>query len=204
MAHYLARLMTEAEAATGEEREALERRCFDAVLAVWKHRNCLPEGLRPFEPAERLLGIVEALDPDAPRPFYSTAAMQWDDLDPPDRPTDAEADRFDLVRKFDHAARMVIRHLLGSAVEDLPEDTREWVRRAQNAGAEGVDIATIRHLILASDSSATERVLHDGQIRKWQARLAELDRFMEVAENVRSDLECRLVQAERANMISDS
>lgn len=199
MAHYLARLLKEAEAATGEEKESLEQRCFEAVLAVWKHRNCLPQRFRPFEPAERLLGVVEALDPDAPRPFYSAAAMQWDDLAPPDRPTDEEAKRLDVVRQFDHAARVVIGHLLGRAVEDLPEDTRKWVRRAQGAGVEGADIATIRRLILASGSSAIGQSLKDGEIRKWQARLAELDRFLDVAGDVRSDLENRLAEVEQAN-----
>lgn len=196
MAHHLARLLTEAEAATGEEKEALEQRCFEAVLAIWKHRNCLPNGLRPLEPAERLLGIVEALDSDAPKSMYSPAAMQWDDLDLPDQPTDEETQRLSLVWQFDRAARFVIRHLLGRMVEDLPEDTREWVRRAQAASAEGPDTITIRRLLLASGAADAAKSRKEGETRKWRSRLEEMDRFLAIAGEVRADLASRLVDAE--------
>lgn len=203
MAHHLARLLQEAKIATGEEKDALEQRCFDAVLAVWKHRNCLPQGLRPFEPAERLLDIVAALDPDASQPFYGRAMLQWDDLDELERPTEAEAKRFNVARQFDHAARIIVRHLLGCAVEDLPEDTREWVRRAQGAGAEGPDVITIRRLLLSSDSTVLGQGLEDGHIRKLRSRLEELDRFVDIAKGVRDDLGRRVAQAEAQRSAGD-
>ncbi len=196
MAHHLARLLKEAEVAKGAEKDALEQRCFEAVLAIWKHRNCLPEGLRPLAPAERLLGIVEALDPDAPKSIYSPAALQWGDLDLPDQPTDEETQRLSLVWQFDRAARVVIRHLLGRMVEDLPEDTREWVRRARAASVDGPDTITIRRLLLASGAADVAKSRKEGETRKWRSRLEEMDRFLAIAGEVRADLANRLVDAE--------
>lgn len=204
MAHHLARLMKDAKAAAGEAKQELERQCCDAVLAIWKHRNCLPEGVRPFEPAERLLEIVAALDPDSPRPFYGAMAMSWSDLDLPDQPTDEEARRFDVVQDFDHAARAVMRYLLGRAVEDLPTDTREWVRRAHLAGIEDVDTVLLRRLISASDPSDLAQRRKENEIRMWRSRLEHLDRFLTIAEMVRADVARRLADVEQANKFNEA
>ncbi len=130
--------------------------------------------------------------------------MQWDDLAPADRPAEEEAKRLDVVRQFDHAARVIIRYLLGGAVEDLPEDTREWARRAQAAGAEGVDIVTIRRLILASGPVDIAQRQKEGEIRKWRERLEEMNRFLSIAKDVRDDLENRLTEVEQSSFNIDN
>lgn len=196
MAHHLARLIEEAKAATGEEKNALEQKCFDAILAVWKHRNCLPQGYRPFEAAEPLLDTVAALDPDAPKPFYSRVMLQWDDLDEIDRPTESEARRFDVVRQFDRSARTVIRHLIGRAVEDLPDDTREWIRRAVGAGLKGPDIIVLRRLLSSVTPEEIDQQRLSVEIRQHRIMLDELDMFLGIASQVREDIASRLEAAE--------
>lgn len=196
MAHHLARLIQEAEAAKGKEKDALDQQCFDAVLALWKHRNCLPEGLRPFEAAESLLTTLEALDPDASKPLYNRVMLQWDDLDEEARPTESEVGGFDLVRQFDRSARIVIRHLLGCAVEDLPDDTREWVRRAAGAGLHAPDVVVIRRMLSSVDPGDLEAEAAQAQARKMRSLRDDLDVFLKAAETVREDIARRLTEAE--------
>ncbi len=196
MAHHLARLIDEAKTAKGEEKAALEQKCFDAVLALWKHRNCLPHGYRPFEPAEGLLGTLEALDPDAPAPFYGRVMLQWDDLDEADRPTESEVSRFEIVRRFDRSARTVIRHLLGCAVEDLPNDTREWVRRAAGAGLQGADVIVIRRMLASVEPASLEQEAAKAQAQRMRSLLEDLDVFLETGAMVRGDISRRLIDAE--------
>lgn len=196
MAHHLARLIEEAKGATGEEKNSLNQQCFDAILAVWKHRNCMPQGYRPFEAAEPLLDTVAALHPEAPAPFYNRVMLQWDDLEEIDRPTESEARRFDVVRQFDRSARTVIRHLIGRAVEDLPDDTREWIRRAVGAGLKGPDIIVLRRLLSSVTPEEVEQQRLSVEILKHRAMLDELDMFLGIANQVREDIASRLEAAE--------
>ena len=64
MAHYVAELIQQAEAAAPEERTAAQTRCADAILEIWKHRRYFPPGMRPLEDFAPILKAMESLDPD--------------------------------------------------------------------------------------------------------------------------------------------
>ena len=64
MAHYIAELMIKAEDAKGDEQEATQRKCVEAILMLWKHRAALPRGVRPFEAFEDVIKTLERLNPD--------------------------------------------------------------------------------------------------------------------------------------------
>lgn len=204
MAHHIARLIEEARSASPANRASAEERCFAAVLEVWRHRNCLPQGHRPLEPAERLLDVIEALDPDAPRPFYNRIALDWEDLDTENRPKESAKQLFDVVREFDRIARTVLQHLLARAAQGLPADTSEWVRKAQAAGLAGSDLTAIRRILLKSgDLADLERQRQDGRIDALRSQLDQLDRFVTIAKNVRDDIEGVLVDVEAAGHAKD-
>lgn len=197
MAHRLARLIEAAKAASPEDRAAAEEGCFDAVLEVWRHRACLPHGSRPFEPAERLLDTIAALDPNAPRSVYARLEFEWEGLDEAERPTPDERALLDVVRQFDRIARTVIQHLLTRVAEDLPEDTREWVARAKAAGLSGPDITVIRVLLQRADGlKDLGEQAQDRHIDKLRSRIDELEQFAGAAQNVRSELAVQLTAAE--------
>ena len=48
MAHYVAEQLANAQSARGAARKAAQQECFRSILELWKHRNALPEGRRPF------------------------------------------------------------------------------------------------------------------------------------------------------------
>jgi hypothetical protein len=55
MAHYVAEVIRASETAQPEERQAKLAQCTIAILQLWKHRNDLPHGSRPFEGFELAL-----------------------------------------------------------------------------------------------------------------------------------------------------
>lgn len=70
MAHYIAEKMTLAEQLpVGDNKNAVEKECFDIILTLWKHRWLLPSGKRPLEDFELILKLFKKLDPDNPEPF---------------------------------------------------------------------------------------------------------------------------------------
>ena len=200
MAHHLARLIETAKTSSPAERASAEERCFAAVLEVWRHRNCLPQGRRPLEPAERLLDVIEALDPDAPRPFYNRIALDWEDFGAEDRQKETGKQLLDVVREFDRIARTVLQHLLTRAAQDLPPETSEWVRKAQAAGLAGTDLTAIRRILLRSgEPGDLERQIQDGRIDALRSQLDQLDQFVTTAKIVRDDIEGLLIAVEAAS-----
>ena len=74
MAHYVADLIAKAENATGEEGSLNQKKCFDAILALWMHRAAFPSGKRPFEEMEPVVRAIESLDPEDSTPRYFRSA----------------------------------------------------------------------------------------------------------------------------------
>lgn len=197
MAHRLARLIESARTAPEPDRPALEQACAEAILEVWRHRNCLPQGRRPLEPAERILDIIAALDPEAERPVYARITLDWDMMDEDERPTAVERGTLEVAREFDRVARTVIQHLIARAAEALPDETREWVLKAKAAGSKGPDIMAIHRLLQIGDRSAGGgRRQQERHIAALRIRIEDLDKFAAIAELVRDDLVAQLAAAE--------
>lgn len=56
MAHHVAEIIAEAEAAEGQVRRSLEKQAVDLILRIWRHRRSLPD------PADPLAGYREAIE----------------------------------------------------------------------------------------------------------------------------------------------
>ena len=52
IAYYVAELMTDLKKAKTQDRPLIQKKCFDAILALWEHRSVMPDGKRPFEDLE--------------------------------------------------------------------------------------------------------------------------------------------------------
>lgn len=208
MAHHLASLITAAREAASEQKVECEERCRAAILDVWRHRNCLPEGCRPFEPLESVLDTLGALDPDAERPLYYRAVLQFenfDDFDLPGDPPLRKPDYLEKARRFDSTARAVIGHLIALAVEAAPDKTQEWVRLAKEAKLDAPDVALTVRLVRAMERIAPERRADiDLVTRTLRSRLSEMDEFLDRTKEIRDDLADRLARAEAETGSADA
>jgi len=71
MAHYLAeKIIQQDSLPCGEERDEIEKTCFNTILMLWKHRWLLPTGSRPFESFEPILKVLGRINPENGDPFF--------------------------------------------------------------------------------------------------------------------------------------
>ena len=114
MAHHVARLMTDAEAAQGAEAEQAQERCRRAILDLWKARRAIFDRV-PMQSVEEVGAAVRALK-DGNGWFFRR-------MD-----SDHEAARaMQLAHAVDAGARAIIRTLVGDAVRQGLAEEREWI-----------------------------------------------------------------------------
>jgi hypothetical protein len=193
MAHYIAELIQNAEAAVPESRAAERAKCADTILEIWKHRSQFPAGKRPLEEFEPILRAMESLDPDRDARHY------FDSL----RREAAEAEETSEATKWlsfadslDYSARILIRDCLAHAAQHAVDKSREWVALAKEADVDkGIDIVIIRSLLEEADLIAKTGPGQRGHGR-IEERIKRLETFQEMAATVASDLRAQLKQAD--------
>lgn len=198
MAHYIAGLMTKAETALGEDKDAAGRECFAAILDLWKHRAALPHGKRPFEDLEPIVRAIESLDPENHLPRYYRAA----------RPSKGEAaDSSDqeqwlsLVDGLDFSARALIGYCLAEAAEAALDKSKAWVQHAM-----AIDNGPTERVIRLVKSAADVNKAPDPneEIRSLLAdRAKRLRGFLRIAEVLTNTLESRLEALPSATEAAD-
>lgn len=185
MAHYVAELIRDAEKANAEERPAKMRTCSEAILNLWKHRNELPSGKRPFEELEPILRALESLDPDDDTPRYFRLA----------RVAAEEADEKDetkswlkLIDGLDYSARMLIRYCLTQAAQTALNRSVEWVTLAEAAGADESAEFRIIRVLSEEDSMLKVSDPNEEEAKRIDARIERLEAFARMAMSVVSEL----------------
>ncbi|HEY0682997.1 MAG TPA: AVAST type 3 anti-phage protein Avs3b [Steroidobacter sp.] len=185
MAHYLAELIEKAENAAGEDKNSIEKECFDAILKLWQHRAELPDGKRPFEDMEPILRAVETLDPRGETRRYFRSA----------RPPKEEANQppevkawLDMISGLDYSARVLIQYCLAEAARSAVDRSQEWVKLAEAAGADEGPMAVVIRFV-SSDSEPDAGAAAREQL---EDRIGRLAGFIKLAETMRRDLNARL------------
>ncbi len=189
MAHHVAELVAEAEAATDNDRDTKQALLRDAVLALWAHRFELPTGKRPFGEFEPILRTLADLDPENPSPRHFPLSRA------PDNETDESKETrewIELARSLDYTAKLLIGDCLASATDAAADKASEWVRLVEKAAIEdSFDLRVIRlverhrDLMTDPDPDAYERrVLVD--------RKERLDSFVSLASMLANEIATRL------------
>jgi hypothetical protein len=189
MAHYIADLIAKAESAAEEEKSSSKKACFDAILALWKHRAELPNGKRPFEDLEPIIRAIESLDPDddTPRYFRSFQSPQRQSKEK------SEVDQWlDMVRGLDYSAKTLIGYCLGEAARAAVNKSEEWVKLAEAAGAEDSATEIVVRFISSKADLGNKPDPNAENRRQLQDRIERLERFAKLAEAVVGDLRARL------------
>ena len=69
--HYIAENINKSENSQGEEKDAAERKCVDAIFKLWHHRSELPRGINPFTEFDSVFRGLSRLDDSNKRPYYN-------------------------------------------------------------------------------------------------------------------------------------
>jgi len=189
MAHYVADLISTTKSTTGEEKRLTEKKCFEAILDLWKHRAELPNGKRPHKDLEPVVRAIESLDPDDDTPRYFRSI----------RPAQGEAEKqsemqawLDVAGDLDYSAKVLIGYCLAEAANAALDKSKGWLKLAEAAGADdGISEIVVRfvskeaHLGREPNPTDVVRV-------QLQNRIKRLEGFTNLAETVLRDLKTRL------------
>jgi hypothetical protein len=192
MAHYIAELIVEAEAANIEERPAKSANCANAILGLWGHRHQLPNGKRPFEDLEPILRALESLDPTEDTPRYLRSPRVAVDETEQNEET---RKWLELADRLDYSARILIRYCLTQAAQTALDSSEDWVALAKKAGMqEGIDLTVTR--ILTDESVLLKVREPEDRTRKvLEDRVNRLESFGKMAGDFATALRKQLEQA---------
>lgn len=187
MAHHLAALITAAETASPETCAAANAACAEAILEVWRHRNRLPQHLRPLGELEPILETLATLSFDPGNFRYHVETLRSAAL------AKAEGDTkqwLEVAIGVDYSARMLIANALRAAAAGAENSAEDWVQLARNAGGDAeCEVALLGFLNPLFDAQETEATL---ERRDLEDQVRRLRRFAEQANAVASDIQTRL------------
>ena len=187
MAHHVADLLARAEAAPPAEKAAAEDACARTVLDLWRHRNHLPEHLRPLDEVQPILRTLAFLDLDPKDIRYYRSQMKEIIL------TKVEGDAkraIEVALGVDYTARVLIRTLLQQAAANVGEKLQPWMEFARSAGVE--DASEQKLLAFIQGEEGVETPGYDGARAALEDRATRLEVFASAAATAAADLRQRL------------
>lgn len=129
MAHYIAQQITEIETYSGADKQAVEEKCFESILKLWKHRAYYQTGNKPFENFETIFQTLDRLSPDHEEPFYFQS--EYAVRDKSDNTDDVVKQYLIMATQIDEVVRVWLRFIfLHAAEQAINEKTKEWISAA--------------------------------------------------------------------------
>lgn len=189
MAHYIADLMEATETSSIEERLAVQKRCFEAILDLWKHRSALPNGRRPFEELEPVIRALESLDPNDDTPRYFRSGRPPADIG--EQESEAHA-WLEIADGLDYSAKLLIGYCLSEAAGTAIDKSKDWVALAEAAGTDPGIGKIIVHFI--SSKTDLGKTPDPSELIREQLtdRIKRLEAFTKMAAELSSNLVARL------------
>ena len=190
MAHYITQQMADIESSEGERKTIAERKCFETILKLWKHRAYHESVKYPFERFEPIFKTLERLDPENEHNFFS---VQHNRQQPQDESEEQVTinNLVNMVIGIDKTARIWINYILKQAtICAADEKTIEWLRASAVVEYDNLDTGVIIKL-LEPDVEEDK----DVNKTKIQERIEQLERFRDFNEDI-----IRMYSEELANI----
>jgi tetratricopeptide (TPR) repeat protein len=185
---HLRRWMVGTNITLGNLDAANREKCFDTILALWRHRHELPSGKRPFETLEPALRAMESLDPkNLENRYFPFARPPLSD----GKESKETREWLELAEGLDYSARILIRHCISNAAAAAIDKSRPWVALAEEIGGQQVELPLLKIIMIEDDLSETDDPT-DSQRKILEDRLGKLRTFLELATMVATDYERQL------------
>lgn len=185
MSHYIAGLMDQAEAATGEQALELRAQCSAEILKLWKHRTALPGESQPLLNFDKIGRTLEELNPERPAWRRLRGISNQKEFQGPTSQLLAAA------LALDSASASAIRTLLEEAAKMANELEQGWLRAAPKLDKGDPINELIDALILTptvgngTDDVGTKSL--DTSIRLLSSAIEAIQTVKQVLKAVRSD-----------------
>jgi hypothetical protein len=193
MAHYVAGLIQEAQEATSSTKHKKRSECAAFILELWKHRYELPLGNRPFDQWGPILSTLQELEVSDSQPHYFRPVRVAAAKDAVGPKTQKWLNAIDGV---DYSARIIIRYLLVLAARTLPDQSKEWVRLAMQAGQGDDDARVLQVLIQEADAGEGQPYVMER--KRLEERLARLTSLQAIAKSLAVELKKQLARTSKA------
>jgi hypothetical protein len=185
VAHYVAEQIVTAEKSSGQESAAAEKQCFEAILALWSHRNKLPDGLRPLESFEPILRALARLDPEEPRSMYYHFQRKPDTTGEP-----SELSKLvEFVISLDRVARILIELALNLATAKALRPETKSILESAFPDQMASDLYSAGELIRRMEAS--NGLDADAQ-RRIKGSFEELEKFCSLCESMKEAMKAQL------------
>ena len=185
MAHHIAELMTDVETSKGEKRKSTSETCFNTILALWNHRNVLPDGSRPFAKLEPILKALESLEPSSDSPRYYRSF--WDQFDEINL-NDEMKNWINTSKIVDKAAKELIRYCLTKATQPILIDSKPWIDIIKDVGLDNEIELTIFQLM----SGESDQDQHSKMTQKERQSLENRINMLRILNETATLLELEL------------
>jgi len=180
MSHYIAELIVEAETAKGNKRVAIQGKCFNAILDLWRHQSQFPRGSRPVESFESIFRALESLDPENKSSRYFKSASK-----PEKRLSKQQDEMLTIIAGLDNAARSTISYLFEFLSRDIAdEDTLEWIN-LQKKTLEVDELSVVIRLLPydREEQDMVQKAVNE-RINTLNSRIEKLSAFKEMLDPV--------------------
>lgn len=193
MAHYIANLMNEAEAATGERALELRSQCSTEILKLWKHRFGLPGNDRPMSSFEPILRAFEKLDPERPAWERLRSFRNRGDFD------GLTSQLLNAAIAIDESGVRATRALLSESAIVASDHERAWVSVAPKIEGDDSLRSIFEGLDLTMDEGDAQ---NDERTVSLKTSIRSLDEAIVAAEAARRMLKARLEQSPSSDVTS--
>lgn len=182
ISHMVAEKILAAEQAPETTRDAATAECVDVILKLWAHRYTLPPYMRPLRELDPLLRTLNSLGVGgADELRFFTRRPNSEELE---GATDEEKQLFEFAVGIDHAARMLIRHVLGAAAERSVGLVNPWLEEAVKGNLDAtVELRIAKFAVdglLQRQEAANQKAMLD--------RIDKLESFANVALSLASEM----------------
>lgn len=192
MAHYVAEQIFIAESTTGAKKTAAKAKCFQTILALWKHRSTFPNGRRPFENFEPVLQALARLNPEEPRSYYHRIVKPAADQNT-SKESNVVQELLDFIFAIDSTARILIDAALTEITEKSASKQTQSMLKDSLPVPPSSDLAAISILIERSKYGQPDPTDEQQAYRKIiQERLDKLEAFSATCKMLQRLLKKRL------------
>ncbi len=180
MAHYLANLIVEAKAASGEDKSKKEKECFDCILKLWTHRDEL-EWKKPFESFDPIINLFRSFVNNQP----GMRVITFNETEEPRK----NSDWLQNARIISNASSSLVRWAVANAALEAREQD-EWIREnIPPMFIENDQLYFITLLMLDSDALLSEdKRLSELQKQELDKIRSSLDALINISEALKNEM----------------
>jgi hypothetical protein len=174
LVHYIAENIHKSENCQGEEKDAAERKCVDAIFKLWHHRSELPRGINPFTEFDSVFRGLSRLDKSSKKPYFNEFSQFDHEID---REEAAESKQWvDIAISIDKVAKELISESFESASElAITEKAQEILKLAPEDSGDDIRIM----LSLISDVNLKSK---EKEIKVIESKLAKVEALKSICD----------------------